>query len=200
MSSESVSYWLEQLQDGQHAAAQLLWEGYFRRLIGLARARLGAAPRRAADEEDVALSAFHSFCRGAEAGRFPQLADRHDLWRLLVTLTERKAIALLRREHRQKRGGGGQRGESALVAAGTEVPGLDGLAGREPTPEFAAEVAEQFRQLLDRLGDEDLRRIAVWKMEGDTVEEIAARLGCAPRTVERKLRLIRSLLRHEDEP
>ena len=46
--------------------------------------------RRAADEEDVALSAFDSFCRGAEQGRFPQLDGRDDLWHLLVVITVRK--------------------------------------------------------------------------------------------------------------
>jgi DNA-directed RNA polymerase specialized sigma24 family protein len=200
-SPESVSAWLERLQAGEQAAAQRLWEGYFRQLVRLARARLGGLPRRAADEEDVALSAFDSFVRGAERGRFPRLADRDDLWRLLVTITERKAVALIRREHRQKRGGGALRGESALVDrdGSGEVAGLGAVPGHEPTPEFAAEVAEEFRQLLDRLGDDELRRIALWKMEGDTVEEMADRLGCAPRTIDRKLRLIRSLLKPEGE-
>jgi hypothetical protein len=57
---------------------------------------------RAADEEDVALSAFHSFCRDAEAGRFPELGDRKDLWQILVMLTARKAWALIEHEGRQK--------------------------------------------------------------------------------------------------
>ena len=65
------------------------------------------------------------------------------------------------------------------------------MLGQEPTPEFAAQVAEEFERLLDRLGDADLRTIAVWKMEGYTTEEIAAKLRRAPRTVERKLDLIR---------
>src|SRR5206468_6738159 len=97
---ESVSQWLCLLRDGDSAAAQRLWELYFHRLVGLARVKLQGRPRRAADEEDVALSAFASFCRNAEAGRFPQLADRDDLWRLLVTLTERKAFNLVRDERR----------------------------------------------------------------------------------------------------
>src|SRR5205085_5062686 len=88
---ETVTYWLGQFQAGDRAAAQRLWERYFRRLVGLARKRLEGAPRQAADEEDVALSAFDSFCRGAERGRFPRLEDRNDLWRVLVTLTVRKA-------------------------------------------------------------------------------------------------------------
>src|ERR687886_50259 len=94
----SVTRWLGRLQAGDPAAAQQLWERYFPRLVGLARQRLRGAPRRAADEEDVALSAFDSFCRGVARGRFPQLHDRNNLWGLLVLITARKALNLAQHE------------------------------------------------------------------------------------------------------
>ena len=103
-SAGSVTHWISRLKAGDHAAAQPLWEAYFRRLVDLARARLRGAPRRAADEEDVALSALDSFCRRAGEGRYPHLADRDDLWRLLVVITARKAVALVRHEGRLRRG------------------------------------------------------------------------------------------------
>ncbi len=199
-SDGSVTHWLQQLREGDAAAVQPLWERYFRRLVGLARARLRDAPRRAADEEDVALSAFDSFCQGVEAGRFPQLHDRDNLWRVLVTLTARKAIDHARTERRRKRGGGAVLDEAALgdrsggVAA---VAALEDIVGREPTPEFAAELAEECRRLLDTLPDAGLRDVAVWKMEGFTNAEIAERLGCGLRSVERKLRLIRAAWERE---
>src|SRR5882724_9359734 len=120
MAEGSVTCWISRLQAGDAAAAQVLWERYFRRLVGLARKKLQDAPRRAADEEDVAISAFASFCRGAAHGQFPQLADRDNLWRLLVTLTARKALHLQRDERRHKRGGGTVRDEAALGYAGTD--------------------------------------------------------------------------------
>src|SRR5262245_10478262 len=133
MSSDgSVTRWLRPLKAGDSVAAQHLWERYFRRLVGLAQARLRRAPRRAGDEEDVALSAFDSFCRGAEQGRFPQLADRDCLWRLLVTITARKAARQVRDETRQKRGG-------AAPVADAEAVLAEALS-REPSPEFAAGV------------------------------------------------------------
>ena len=197
--SGSVTQWLGALQGGDLGAAQPLWERYFARLVRLAQARLRTRrrPGAAEDEEDAALSAFDSFCRAAAQGRFPRLDDRDDLWRLLVALTERKAADQLRRARRRKRGGGRVRTESDLTAGGPadEPAGLDGLAGPEPTPEFAAEVAEESRRLFKILPDEDLRRIAAWKLEGHTVEEIAAQLGCARRTVARRLELIRTLWR-----
>jgi DNA-directed RNA polymerase specialized sigma24 family protein len=191
MSSEgNITGWLGRLQAGDPTAARKLWEHYFHRLVGLARQRLRGTPRRVADEEDVALSAFDSFCRHAEAGRFPDLFDRDGLWHLLVVLTARKAAHLARDQTRQKRGGG----------RSPEKPEtLDEVLGREPTPEFAAEVAEECRRLLGLLGDPVLEAVAVRRMEGHGVEEIAAQLGCAPRSVKRKLALIRELWAGEVE-
>jgi DNA-directed RNA polymerase specialized sigma24 family protein len=199
--TDSVTHWLDQLQAGDPSAAEKLWDSYFRRLVALARARLQGVPRGAADEEDVALSAFDSFCRGAQRGRFPQLSDRNNLWRLLVVITSRKALDLAQHEARKKRGGAAPEGaafpgprHSAAVA------GLDQLSGREPTPEFAAEVAEECQRLLDRLGDGELRSVALWKMEGYSIDEIAGKLGCAPRTVDRKLWVIRTLWEQKAPP
>jgi DNA-directed RNA polymerase specialized sigma24 family protein len=197
-SEGSVSQWLGRLRAGEQAAAQPLWERYFRRLVALARARLKGGPRRVADEEDVALSAFHSFCRAAERGRFPQLSDRDDLWHLLVVLTARKACDLLRREGRHKRGGG--RTPDPGPARPGEPDPLEQALGREPTPEFAAQVAEECRRLLALLGDRELEEVALAKMEGYTTEEIARRQGRTTRTVERKLRLIRDIWEAEGGP
>jgi DNA-directed RNA polymerase specialized sigma24 family protein len=196
MSSEgSVTRWFAQLQEGDPAAAQQLWERYFQRLTGLARNKLQGAPRRAADEEDVALSAFDSFCRCAEAGRFPQLADRDSLWQLLVTITARKAAHQVRDEGRQKRGGA-----AARVTNADAESVLEEVLSHEPSPEFAAEVAEECQRLLRRLGDKELEAVALLRMEGYPVEEVAGRLGCAPRSVKRKLALIRTIWEKETPP
>jgi RNA polymerase sigma factor (sigma-70 family) len=199
-SAGSVSHWVLQLQAGDHRAAQQLWERYFQRLVGLARKKLRATPRRSADEEDVALSAFGCFCRGAQQGRFPQLTDREDLWQLLVTITVQKAIDHIRHERRQKRGAGAVLDEAALAGTGntsSEEPRMEQILGREPTPEFAAQVAEECERLLHCLGDSNLRAVALKKMEGYSDDEIATQLGCARRTVVRKLRRIRSLWSQE---
>jgi DNA-directed RNA polymerase specialized sigma24 family protein len=188
----SVTRWFGELQAGDPVAAQHLWEHYFRRLVGLARLKLQNAPRRAADEEDVALSAFDSFCRNAEQGRFPQLLDRDSLWRLLVVLTVRKAQHLVRDATRQKRGGG-VRPLPDTPGAADEAPILEQILSREPTPELAAQMAEEYHGLLRRLGDSELETIAVLRMEGYSVDEIAQKLGYVARSIKRKLHLIRSI-------
>ena len=68
---------------------------------------------------------------------------------------------------------------------------------REPDPAFAAQMAEEFRQRLARLKDAELESVALARLQGDTVEEIAQRLGCVPRSVKRKLKLIRDIWERE---
>jgi RNA polymerase sigma factor (sigma-70 family) len=191
MSDEnSVSVWLGPLKEGDPQAAQQLWNRYYEKLVRLARKRLGSASRRMADEEDVALSAFHSFCEGAAQGKFPRLDDRDNLWRLMVIITARKASRMTERERRQKRGGGNLQTESVFVGDDEIPDGIQQVVGDEPTPEFAAQVAEEHERLMAML-EEDLRRIAQWKLEGYTNEEIAQLAGCGMRTVQRKLNRIR---------
>jgi DNA-directed RNA polymerase specialized sigma24 family protein len=182
------------LKHGDPEAIERLWADYFQRLVGLARTVLPKEGRRAADEEDVALSAFHSLCKGAAAGQFPELDDRVGLWRLLVVITLRKARRALRKGQTQKRGGGHVKGESALMAASEpEAPsGLQEMLANGPTPAFAAEIAEECERLLDTLGDKHLRSIAIMKMDGYTAAEIASELSCGQRSVERALQLIRA--------
>jgi DNA-directed RNA polymerase specialized sigma24 family protein len=192
-SSGSVTAWIDQLRAGDRAAAQKLWEDYFQRLVALARQKLRSAPRGMADEEDVALSAFDSFCRGAERGRFPQLADRDDLWRLLFVITERKAIDLVNHENAEKRGGGKVRHEGSLAGGSTVNYAFDHLAAPEPTPKQAAEVAEKLRALLDVLENDRQRAVTVAKLEGCTNEEISKQIKRAVPTVERDLKRIRKI-------
>jgi DNA-directed RNA polymerase specialized sigma24 family protein len=187
----SVSAWLGPLKEGDPQAAQELWNRYFQKLVRLARKKLEGAPKRMADEEDVALSAFNSFCEGAAQGKFPRLDDRDNLWRVMVVITARKASRFAERERRKKRGGGNLVGESVFASGDQDIAaGMQQVVGGEPTPEFAAQFAEEHERLLSLL-DEDLRQIAQWKLEGYTNEEVAQKASCGVRTVQRKLNRIR---------
>jgi DNA-directed RNA polymerase specialized sigma24 family protein len=188
---DSVTVWIESLKGGDADAAQKLWRRYFAALVGLARDRLRGAPKAVADEEDAALDAFDSFVRAAALGRYPRLDDRDDLWRLLVVVTERKALDQAQHERRQKRGGGRVVGMFGPEGADRREQGLPFVADTMPTPELAAMVADQCRSLLGRLRDDSLRQVALLRMEGYTSEEVASRLGCSLRTVARKIELIR---------
>jgi DNA-directed RNA polymerase specialized sigma24 family protein len=109
-----------------------------------------------------------------------------------VTITVRKA-AHLRRDQGRKRPPGG----AAVLAGAVGEAALAEVLSREPSPDLAAQAAEVYRRLLAGLGDDELRQVAVWHMEGYRVEGVAAKLGCAPRSVKRKLRLIRCIWEKE---
>lgn len=201
--SQSVTLWVDQLKAGDAIAAQRLWEVYFQRMVGLARRKLEGAARGAADEEDVALSAFKSFCLGAQEGRFTQLLDRNNLWSLLMAITAHKSVDLIRGQNRQKRGGTGRADVAETHDQQTlRLVPLSEIISREPTPEFAAELSDQLQSLLKRLdatGDAELRKIALLKLDGYSTTEIAARIGCVGRTVERKTQVI-SRIWEKDAP
>ena len=128
-------------------------------------------------------------------GRFPQLDNRDSLWRLLVVITANKGDQQLAYTHRQKRGGGPVADPTGINRQGRlpmRRPSWNSSV-LEPTPDFAAQVAEEYRRWLELLGDDTLRQVAVWKMEGYGTDEMAEKLGCSRRTVTRKLEAIRIL-------
>ncbi len=197
---DSVTTWLDGLKAGDDDTIQRLWDRYFQRLVRLAGTRLPGHARRAMDEEDVALSAFQSFCDRARKGQFPGLANRDDLWRVLFAITVRKAVGAVRYQTRKKRGGGHVLGESAMGHdEQSQVASLARFLSREPTPEDAAELADHLDMLFARLNDETLRVIALQKLHGLTSDEIASSLDISARTVDRKLQLIRAMWAEEAE-
>jgi DNA-directed RNA polymerase specialized sigma24 family protein len=175
----SVTRWIPGLQDGDRRAVQALWGQYFEPMVRIAQARLrGASCQSGA--EDVAVEAFLSFCSNVQRqGRFPDLSSRENLLRLLIRFTVCKAFDFRRREERRH---AIVRGESALGEAGFEPH-----PGDEPPPEFQAQVAS----LLDKLPSDELREIALLRLEGLTNREIADELGRGLSTVELKLSRIR---------
>ena len=107
------------------------------------------------------------------------------------------------RQRAVKRGQGKVRGESVFLKIGDadqEQAGIEQILGHEPTPELANMMAENCEALLSSLDDDSLRDIALLKLEGYTNEEIAAKLECVSRTVERKLERIRDKWSRERLP
>lgn len=191
---QSVTLWIGELKDGNDEASRKLWERYFDKLTRLAARRLGSAPRRIADEEDVAVSVFESLCRGAAEGRFEKMQDRSDLWKLMTAMVGMKAVDQIRRQTAQKRGGQNVRGESIFAGSeASQIGGLSQMLHGDPTPEFIASMEEQLTEMFRILPDKSLREVARLRFEGYPNEEIAQSLDISLRSVERKLKVIREL-------
>lgn len=197
ISDSSVTRWLQRLEVGDSVAAERLWQLFFERLVQLAHGRLQVRHRKAIDAEDIALSAFHSFCVGVEKKKFPALSNRDNLWRLLVSITIHKLLHAVRDQTRIKRGGL-FRELQGLDSSSSGLDILNQVVSHEPSPELAVEVAEQYEILIRSLDNKELMQLATWKMEGFTNEEIAAKIGKSQRTVERKLNLIRKIWTHDE--
>jgi len=195
-SQGSVTKLIEQLRSDDVAvrddAARRVWNRYVPALLELARHHLDQRLRYREDEEDVLQSMYASFCIRQQRGSF-ELKSRDDLWRLLVTVTLRKARNTARRHRQEVRD---YRRECAQ--AGSRDPDshawvLELMDASEPSPEDAAALSEALEMRLRALGDPVLRQIAVRKLEGYTNKEIARELDdCTERTIERKLGRIRA--------
>ena len=192
----SISHWIDEVKTGNSVAAQQIWERYYERLVAMARQRMRGANRHLGDEEDVAISVFESFYRAAEKGRFPDLAGRDDLWRLLLRMAARKIVDQRRHSQTARRGGDhvvepivrqGRHGEEVILQ----------VIGDEPSPDMVLMMTESCEELLNHLEDETLRDIAVAKMEGFSNAEIAEKFDCSERTIERRLHLIREKCQQE---
>jgi RNA polymerase sigma factor (sigma-70 family) len=186
-----VTTWIRRLEAGDPRAAQSLWEHFCTRVHALARRRMPTLIRTGYDEDDVTQSAFHSLFVGISKQRF-DLKDRDDLWRLLLTIAERKISRRVRYEFRDKRDLRRSIHGSIFAHNDSEAPqGLDSFANSEPTPDFAVEVAESCDRLFNKLPEESLKRVAMMKLENYTADEIAESLGCTRKTIQRKLLIIR---------
>jgi DNA-directed RNA polymerase specialized sigma24 family protein len=198
----SITRLIADLKNGQEVtrARQEIWDRYFHRLVALARAKLQGVRRTVEDEEDVALSVLNSLFVRIGEQRFPLLQDRNHLWPLLVKITACKAVNMRQRVQAAKRGGGRVvRGDSAFLPGPQDdiYRQIDDVVAREPTPQFAAEVVEQYQRLLAVLPDGAMRLVAQRKVEGYSHQDIARELGVVERTVERKLKLVRQIWQRE---
>ncbi len=190
MDQGSVSQWIQQVKAGEESAAAHLWQRYAQRLMDVARRKLhgGQGP---ADEEDVVIDALASFFKRTNDGNFPELQDREGLWKLLVTITNRKAVNQIAHENRQKRGAG----KTITSLSESPIPSTN----PQESPDYAVMVAESLAAMLDSLETDEFREIALAKLEGCTNQEIAERIGYSVPTVERRLRIIRTQLQEEIE-
>lgn len=192
--SKHVSHWIDLVKCGDSAAANLIWQHYFDRLVRMVRQKLQGQNRAVSDEEDIVLSVFDSFYVAVEKGRFPDLSDRYDLWRLLLRMSARKVVDKRRHDLRQRRGG--DVNVLSLNQAKEDESVIEAI-GSEPTPDLVLMMKESVEQFFSHLGDGQLKDLAGGKLEGYSNAELAKRFDCSERTIERRLHLIREKCEQE---
>lgn len=195
--ADELSTSLGELLEKAPQEAERIWAEFFPRMLRLAKSKLSGMQLRTFDEEDIALSAMHSFFRGKNDGRFERLDSRDEMWRLLATITVRKVTAQRRRLLADKRGGGATRGESIFFNPGqadsSMIAGLGNFSDERLLPETTDELLKNCEDLLAKLDDEKLRQTAVMRLEGYSNQEISDELGCSVARTKQRLQRIREL-------
>lgn len=198
-SRSSVTQWLRDVRAGHDVEAmRRLHQRYCDLLVPVAQKRLRSL-RRLDDAEvrDAVDSALGVCFRKLREGSYPGLRDRNDLWRLLTTITARKANDLHKRRTALKEGADRVLGESALRPAGADSSapgGLDALPAPGPTPDEEAAWKETCQLLLDRLEDPRHIEVVLLRMQGETIPEIVAATGHSRASVDRWLKYARAIL------
>jgi RNA polymerase sigma factor (sigma-70 family) len=175
---------------------------YSNRIVGLARSlihRYGLQAR--IDPEDVANAMLYELHQAASKGNLPEHQPGDGLWRFTRLMVVRKIMEERKRHRSLKRGGSGRdqtatgSGDEPLVCRGLAriERELDTLPCRRPSPEQLVAGAMELERMIQALDEPSLRRIALLRFEGHTVEEIANRTKRDPSTIKRKLQQIRTI-------
>lgn len=180
----AVTRWVNDLREGNASAATRLWNYLEPKLLGLGRRHMRSTSTAYYDEDDLAQSAFYALCSAIQNGRYEGLADRDEIWKLLVTIALNKFRKRARHEGTQRRGGKLRQKDIGSV--------LDSESSTL-TAEQSMLMQEECERLLNVLGSDEVRKVALLKVEGYTHEEIANALQCTRRTVQRRLDFIRTV-------
>jgi RNA polymerase sigma factor (sigma-70 family) len=168
------------VRDGDEDAANVLYERYARRVLGLVEAKLGARLRSTTEPEDVVQSVFKSMFRGVQSGNY-DAPPGSTMWNLLAVI----AVNKLRRRavHQSAQ----RRDISRLVSIETVEAGdvID-----ESSVEFLQICVRETLGLLRSLD----REIVSLRIQGHAVDEISEITGRSRRTVERCLQKSRKQL------
>ena len=161
------------VRDGDEDAANILYERYARRVLGLVESKLGAKLRTTTEPEDVVQSVFRSMFRGVQSGNY-EAPPGSTLWNLLAVISVNK---LRRRATHQS----AQRRDIDRLVSLESVN--DGAAIDESSVEFL-EIC--VRETVEHLRPLD-RDILALRIQGFTVDEISEQTSRSCRTVERSL-------------
>ncbi len=168
-------------REGDEDAAREVFERYLVRLTSLARSRLASRLARRTDPEDIVLSAYRSFFLGARDGRFT-LQRSGDLWRLLASITMHKLHRQVKRHTAESRD---------VQRENSEISEFD--FSQAPTAEVVVTLADELETILRPL-DPFLRRVLELRLQGQSLEEIAAITLRSERTVRRCLAELREAI------
>jgi DNA-directed RNA polymerase specialized sigma24 family protein len=157
--------------EGDDESAGVIWESCHAELMRYAKTKLAGLSAKHELAEDVALSAIKSFMLRAREGKFPNLSDSSNVWKLLYKIASRKAWKTYQKNNPQRSG------------TTVEIEQVQATIDRLP---------QILDELLDSLADDHLRTIGELHLSGFNNREIAEQLGTYPESIRRSLILIKA--------
>lgn len=193
MSNEqgSVTRWISQIREGQQEALDAFSKRYFSKIRNLAKSRLSKP-----DSEEVANDVLIALTNSIASGKYPDLTDRTSLWYLILKITQRRVIALSRRDRARRRipmelVESEPTNDAEDMDSLTEYESdLDDVITSKSSDATWVEISDCWEELLRCLPDDECRKIAQLKLEYYSNREIAQMLRFTPSMINRKVRLI----------
>lgn len=184
----SISRCLHCLKAGDKTATDLLWHRFYPKLVRVANKKLVQNPDPAVGGEDIAQSSLRNVCQGVLDGRYPQLDNRDDFWKLLFVSMANRVCSHFRKCGSQKR--------KALLRDPSEVID-DELISQLNSQEAQAELADLIEYLLGKLDLQDpsgeLRQIAMLYLDEHSASSIAKTLQRRKTNILHKIQWIRAI-------
>lgn len=179
---------LQDWQNGDEAAAAVLFDRYVERMVMLARNQLSPKLRRRVDPDDVVQSAYRSFFAKTREGRYT-VDDSGGLWPLLAAITLSKVRKQVEFNRAQKRSTSREASVDRAGGFGIEPE----LTARTPEPLDVICAVEELDRLMEGLS-ETHRNILELRLQHRSIDEIAEEVGRSERTVRRVLENLREEL------
>jgi RNA polymerase sigma factor (sigma-70 family) len=173
----------ERLRRGESSASEELLQRYARRLRAIASRRVGCILRSKFDTEDVLQSVFGSFFAEMRSGKI-SVTSSHNLRGLLALMVTRKCARYAERYSSLSRD---YKRESSAEGVGNNSRGSWEIHDSRPLPDEIVAQADAWNMKLGKLPPLD-RQVVESFMLGDSTSEIALRMRCSSRTIQRILR------------
>ena len=158
-------------------------QSYLPKLIRLAARKLESSKNSLVEPEDVVSSVFRTVFRRLKSGKL-ELDDDDSIWNVLVTVLVRRLQNKIRHENAAKRS----------INKTVELEEFLTLVfSRDPDPQDAVHFNQIIEDVCKHLNPES-RNVFELKIAGYNNFEIADKLNISPRTVGRRIALIRDIL------
>ena len=185
----SVTSLIDRLAQGDRSAIDPLWKRFWGRLTKRGQQLVHQNELRHGDEEDIAQVVFLDVMQRIADRKVKSVESRKHLWRLMELAAYHRAVDLFRQETADKR-----------TQDLTDPPTYQ--EAKDPPPGFFVSLEDDLESISSRV-DGRSKTIVMMIYHGHSLAEVAERLQITPRTVQRKLALIRDAwieMNQQDRP